>query len=135
MEKINLTIYENFSTLLGRVLIGGLFAFAGFGKISGFEGTAGWMASAGLPFASFLLILTIILELGGGIALILGYKTKLIAFLLAGFTLLATLLFHNNLSDMNQMLFFTKNLMIVGGLLAFSSFGSGRISLDKVLNN
>ena len=133
MNKKDCEVPKGVATLLGRLFMGGVFAFAGFGKIMAFEGTAGWMASAGLPFASFLLVLTIILELGGGIALVVGYKVEMFAFLLAGFTVLATLIFHTDFSVAGTDLLFMKNIMIVGGLLAFSAFGAGDISVDESL--
>ena len=124
--------YDDYADVIGRLLIGAIFAYAGIGKILSFEGTAGWIASVGLPFASLLLVLVIVLELFGGIMLVLGIKTKFVAFLLAGFTILATLIFHtSNLSDMTNQLLFTKNLMILGGLLFISSKSAGRFSLLK----
>jgi putative oxidoreductase len=125
------TKYLNITELTGRILIGLLFVMAGFTKISGFEGTAGWMASMGLPMASFLLVLTIILEIGGGIALMIGYKTKTVAFLLTGFTILATLIFHSDFTVAGQDMLFMKNIMIIGGLLHITGLGAGKISLDN----
>lgn len=122
---------ESYIEVIGRTLIGGLFAYAGFGKILGFAGTAGWMASAGLPFAQFLLVLTIILELIGGIMLIVGYKTKIVSYLLAGFVVLATAIFHTDFTVQNQTLLFNKNIMIIGGLLILASRKPGKISLDR----
>ena len=125
---------QNWSTLVGRILIGAVFLMAGVQKITGFEGTAGYMASVGLPMVSFLLVLVILLEVVGGLFMILGFQFKISALLLAGFTVLATLIFHNP-SNPDQMMFFLKNTMIIGGLLIASSHGAGNLSLDKKLSN
>ena len=83
--------------ILSRLLLAQLFIIAGFGKIGGYAGTQGYMEAMGVP--GVLLPLVIILELGGGIALLLGYRTKIVALLLAGFCLLSALFFHNFLVD------------------------------------
>ena len=106
-----------------------MFVIAGVNKISGYAGTQGYMDSMGVPGA--LLPLVILLEIGGALLLILGWHTRITAFLLAGFTLLATLIFHSNLGDQTQMLFFLKNLAIVGGLLMVVSLGGGAYSVDN----
>jgi putative oxidoreductase len=89
----------------------------------------GYMESMGVPGA--MLPLVIILEVLGGLALMLGWHTRLSAFLLAGFTILATLIFHSNIGDQTQMLFFMKNLAIAGGLLLVVSLGAGPYSIDN----
>ena len=132
MKRTTHNKYNDWASFVGTLLIGGLFAFAGFGKIMNFAGTVAWTSTV-LPFATLLIVLTIILELAGGIMLVLGYKTRHVAFLLAGFTIIATIFFHNPMAE-GQMLFFTKNLMIIGGLLHISAFGAGRISLDNKLS-
>ncbi|MBR8653938.1 DoxX family protein [Achromobacter sp. Marseille-Q0513] len=114
--------------LLGRIMLAALFALSGLGKISAYAATAGYMAAAGLPGA--LLPLAIIAEIGGGLALILGWKTRAVAVLLAGFTLLTGLLFHANLGDQMQMIMFMKNLAIAGAFLILAARGAGSYSLD-----
>lgn len=104
---------------------------AGVGKITGFAGTAGYMESMGVPLVTIALILTIILEVAGWAALIAGYKTKLVAFLLAWFTILATLIFHTDFSADGQQMLFMKNLMIIGWLLMVSVLGWGKCSMDN----
>lgn len=113
---------------LGRLLLAGLFIQAGWGKIAGYAGTAAYMASAGVP--GFLLPLVILTELGGGILLVLGWQTRIVAFLMAGFTVLTSLIFHGNVSDQMQMLMFMKNMSITGGLLMVVAHGAGAFSLD-----
>ena len=86
--------------------------------------------SAGLYFGA-LLPLVILLEVVGGLTLMLGWQTRITAFLLAGFTIVATLIFHSNLGDQTQMLFFLKNLAIAGGLLLVALHGAGPWSIDN----
>jgi len=120
---------QNFAAPIGRVLLALMFLVAGLNKISGYAGMQGYMESMGVP--GVLLPLVIALEIVGGLALMLGWHTRLTAFLLAGFTLLATAIFHSNLGDQTQMLFFMKNLSITGGLLLVVSHGAGPYSIDN----
>ena len=127
---------KNVAALVGRVLLALMFVWAGFGKIIGYEGTAGWMASAGMPMVGVFLPLAILVELGGGIALIVGFKARWVALALAGFTLVASLIFHNSWTMtgdavMTNMLFFYKNVAVIGGMLMVFAFGPGRISVDR----
>jgi len=115
--------------ILSRLLLAQLFIIAGFGKIGGYAGTQGYMEAMGVP--GVLLPLVIILELGGGIALLLGYRTKIVALLLAGFCLLSAVIFHNFLVDSSQMVMFMKNLAIAGGLLLLVQHGANEPSLDS----
>jgi putative oxidoreductase len=111
-----------------RLLASAIFIIAGYGKLgAGYAGTQAYMASAGVPAA--LLPLVIALEIGGGLSLLLGFQTRLVAFLLAGFCIAAAMLFHTG-ADQMQHIMFLKNLSMAGGLLAFTVFGAGRLSLD-----
>lgn len=121
--------FQDLAAPVGRILLALMFLLAGFNKISGYSGTQAFMDSMGVP--GMLLPLVILLEVLGGLALILGWQTRLTAFLLAGFTIVATLIFHSNLGDNTQMLFFMKNLAIVGGLLLVVSNGAGPYSIDN----
>lgn len=121
--------------LIGRVLLAMMFVIEGYSKIGEFQGTVGYIASVGLPLPSVVAALTIALELGGGLALIVGYKARWAALAFAVFTLLASLLFHNfwavpAAEKMTQYLFFMKNLSIAGGMFILAGFGPGRWSLD-----
>ncbi len=113
---------------LGRALLSALFLLSGFGKIAAYGATAGYMAAVGVP--GLLLPLVIAAEIGGGLAILLGWRTRIIAVLLAGFTLLTGLLFHADFSDQMQMAMFMKNLAITGAFLALAAHGAGRYSLD-----
>ena len=114
--------------LAGRVLLSLMFLMSGLSKISGYAATAGYMASVSVPGA--LLPLVILTEVGGAVAIIVGWNTRIAAVLLAGFTLLAGLLFHNNFADQIQMIMFMKNLSITGAFLMLATHGPGRYSLD-----
>lgn len=113
----------------GRVLMGLIFALAGWGKISGYEGTQGYMDAMGVPGA--LLPLVIALELGAGVALMVGFQTRLTALALAIFTLLAGLIFHADFADPMQSILFMKNIAITGGLLVVAAVGAGAWSIDQ----
>ncbi|HEX4843416.1 MAG TPA: DoxX family protein [Limnobacter sp.] len=122
--------------LIGRVLLAAMFVLAGIDKIGGFEGTAGYIASVGLPMAEALTALTIVVEIGAGLALIAGFQTRLAALALAGFTLAASVLFHNYWAmpaeqAYVQQLMFMKNLSVAGGLLLVVALGGGRWGISK----
>lgn len=118
----------NVAELGGRVLLAALFLVSGLGKIGAYATTAGYMQAAGVPGA--LLPLVIATEVLGAIALVVGWQTRVAAFLLAGFTLLSALLFHNNFADQVQAIMFLKNVSIAGGLLLLVATGPGALSLD-----
>lgn len=118
-----------FVELVGRILLMVLFLLSGVGKIGQYAGTADYMASAGVPGS--LLPLVIITEIAGSVLIILGWRTRLVSLLLAGYTILAALLFHGNVSDPNQMVHFLKNLSIAGGFLLLMANGAGPLSLDQ----
>jgi putative oxidoreductase len=113
----------------GRVLLAVLFLLSGVGKLGAYKATAAYMASAGVPGA--LLPAVIATELLGALAIILGWRTRVAAFLLAGFAILTALTFHNNLADQTQMIMFFKNLSIAGGFLLLVVHGAGPLSLDR----
>ncbi len=118
---------------LGRIMISLMFVTSGLGKISGYAGTQGYMEAMGVP--GVLLPLVIALEVLGGLAVMLGWHTRIAAFLLAGFSLLSALLFHANFGDQMQMIMFMKNIAIAGGFLMIVSLGGGAFSLDNRLKN
>ncbi|HHJ80954.1 MAG TPA: DoxX family protein [Candidatus Tenderia electrophaga] len=120
---------EKSTTLIGRILLGQIFIIAGISKLgAGYAATQGWMEAMGVP--GNLLPAVILLELAGGAALVLGFQTRLLAAALAGFSIISALIFHNNIADQMQMIMFTKNVAIAGGLLFVVGFGGGPWSLD-----
>lgn len=118
-----------YGATVGRILIASIFVIAGYNKIFGFESAQGYMEKFGV--SGMLLPLVIVTELGGGLALAAGWQTRIVAFLLAGFTLIAAVIFHGDIADRMQYLFFLKNVAIAGGLLAVVSHGPGPLSLDN----
>lgn len=126
---------QNPLTLVGRILLAALFLPAGLSKISGFEGTVGYIASKGLPMPSVGAVIAILIEVIGGLALIAGFGTRWAALALAAFTLVATFIFHNFWGMppeqvMMQQLMFFKNIAVVGGLLVLAAHGAGAWSVD-----
>jgi len=113
----------------GRILLALMFVTSGFSKISGYAATQGYMEAMGVP--GVLLPLVIAVELLGGLAVMLGWHTRVAAFLLAGFSILSALLFHANFGDQMQMIMFMKNLGLAGGFLMIVSLGAGPYSLDN----
>ena len=120
---------QSLSAPAGRVLISLIFVISGFNKLVNYAGTQAYMESSGVP--GIMLPLVIAVELLGGIAIILGWHTRVAAFLLAGFSLLSAVLFHANLGDQMQMIMFMKNLALAGGFLMIVALGAGAYSLDN----
>ena len=114
---------------IGRVLLSLIFVMSGVSKITSFTATQGYMEAMGVP--GVLLPLVIVLEVAGGMAVILGWKTRLAAFALAGFSILSALLFHANFADQMQMIMFMKNFAIAGGFLLLVAQGAGSFALDN----
>ena len=123
-------------TLVGRLLIGALFVTAGIRKLMYVAGTTGYLAKLGFPAADVMVWVAILIEVGGGLAFIVGFQTRLVAWVLAGFTLVATAMAHrfwefDPAQYTNQLNHFLKNGAIIGGLLMFATFGPGSASVDK----
>jgi len=124
---------QQISAPLGRVLLATMFFMAGLSKITGYAGTQGYMEAMGVP--GMLLPLVIALEVIGGLAIMLGFKTRLVAFALAGFSIVSAVLFHADFSDQMQMTMFMKNISIAGGFLILVAQGPGAYALDnRVIN-
>lgn len=120
---------EKYVNLAGRILLAHIFLLAGVNKITGYSGTQGYMDAMGVP--GMLLPLVIILEIGGALALIAGWQTRLAAYALALFSIVSALIFHSNLGDQMQMILFMKNWAMAGGLLVLAANGAGAFSLDN----
>jgi putative oxidoreductase len=121
--------------VVGRVLLALIFVTSGYGKLAGLEGTAGYIASVGLPWPTALAVAAGLFELLAGLALVVGFKARWAAFALGAFTLLASLLFHAYWAapedqQFVQQLMFMKNLAIAGGLFIVAAFGAGRLGFD-----
>jgi putative oxidoreductase len=125
------TTINDTGILLGRFGLALIFILSGWSKIDSYEGTQAYMASAGVPGA--LLPLAIALELGGGLAVLAGFKARWAALALALFSLASAFLFHADFADQNQFIGFMKNVAIAGGFLVLAAQGAGRFSVDALL--
>ncbi len=126
---------QDFAALAGRSLLALIFVISGYGKITGFAGTAAYMASKGLPMADVLLVGAIAAELGGGLAIVAGWKARWAALALFLFIIPTTLVFHNPAGlpaaeAQAQTIHFLKNVSIMGGMLLLAAFGPGAWSVD-----
>lgn len=121
---------NNTILLVARILLAVMFIMAGLQKFGDIGGTAGYISSVDLPAGTALAWLSAIFETLAGIAILIGFQTRIAAYLLAAFCVVASLFFHTNFADMAQMLFFMKNITIAGGFLALAVSGPGSISVD-----
>lgn len=127
---------QDLFALLGRIALAGIFVKSGIAKIGGFAGTAGYIASKGLPLPEVGAVIAIVVEVVAGIALIVGWKARWAALAIAIFTLATMFLFHPYWTlpadkQYPEMLAFWKNLAIFGGMLMVMAFGAGRLSVDR----
>lgn len=120
---------QAFSALLGRLFLAMIFIQSGLSKMSDYAATQGYMDAMGV--SSALLPLVIALEVVGGIAIVIGFKARLVALAMAGFSLLSALLFHTNFSDQTQTIMLMKNIAIAGGFLMIVAHGAGAYALDN----
>jgi putative oxidoreductase len=122
-------LMERYSHLVGRILLALIFILSGFGKLMDPAGTAGYMKAMGVPM--LLLWPTVALELLGGIAIVIGFQTRIVAVALAGFSIASALIFHSNFADQMQMINFLKNLAMAGGFLLLATTGATALSVDR----
>ncbi|AFI91148.1 DoxX family protein [Pectobacterium parmentieri] len=115
---------------IGRALIAIVFVLSGLSKIGASEATQGYITSVGLPFPLLGYLIALVVEIGGGILLLIGYHTRVVALVLSAFTVATAVFFHHNFADQNAMINFLKNIIIVGGLLQIVAFGPSKFSLD-----
>jgi len=131
-----LEMVRHYGPLVGRLLLALIFVMAGWGKITGFAGTTAYMASKGMPMVELLAVGAILVELGGGILLIIGWQARWAALALFLFVIPTTLIFHNfwavsGPQQQVEMIQFMKNLCIMGGMLYVAAWGAGPLSLDN----
>ena len=127
---------KQYGPLVGRILLGLIFVIAGLGKLTGFEGTVGYMQAYHVPMSQILAVAAIIIELGGGIMLILGWKARIAAAVLFVFVLIISPIFHGFWGvpaeqKQLQMIMFLKNLAIMGGMLYVMAYGPGPMAAEK----
>ena len=120
-----------FLPLLGRVLLGLPFLMSGLGKLGAYAATVGYIASVGLPVPPLAFLTSVIIEIGGSVLLLLGFRARLASVVLAVFSIATAVFFHHNFADQNQMIHFLKDVMIAGGMLQITYFGAGAFSLDN----
>jgi putative oxidoreductase len=127
--------YKAYVSVAGRILLALMFVISGFGKLTNLSGTAGFIASGGLPAPALLAVVVGLLELIGGLALVVGYRVRIAGLLLALFTVAASVVFHAYWSapaaqQFVTQLLFMKNMSVAGGMLIISALGAGPLSLD-----
>ena len=128
--------FRQFASLAGRILLALIFVLSGWGKIGSFAMTSGFMASKGLPMTDVLLVLTIVIELVGGLMIVVGWRARWAALAIFLFLIPTTFIFHNfwavDPAEMrNQMNAFMKNIAIMGGMLYIMAYGPGPLSIDE----
>lgn len=121
----------NYIDAPARAFLAAIFILSGIGKIGAFEATQGYMEAFGLP--GILLTPTIVFEVGAGIAILIGFQTRMVAVLLAGFTLITAVIFHTDFGDQIQQIMFLKNVAIAGGFLLLAKVGATGFSIDQLL--
>ena len=131
-----MSAWKDVIALLARILLAAMFVVSGYGKIVGFEGTAGYIAHYGLPFPQLLAALATAIEFGAGLAILVGWKTRWAALAFVVLLIVITPIFHNFWSvppdeAMEQQINFMKNSSILGGMLLLLAFGPGRYSVDR----
>ena len=124
---------DKFLNVAGRVLLAQLFIITGYGKIGGYAGTQGYMNAVGIP--GELLPLVILLEVGGGIAIVAGFMTRWVALALAIFCIVSAVLFHMDFADQMQSINFMKNVAMAGGFLLLAQVGAPYLSIDAMRNS
>lgn len=125
-----MTAVESYTALAGRALLSLIYLISGWGKLTDRTGTIQYIESAGLPLASLAYLVALICELGGGLAVLVGFKARFASAVLSAFTIAAAIGFHSNFADPNMTIHFMKNLAIAGGFLMIVAFGPGALSLD-----
>ncbi len=125
-----INILTKYADLPARAALSAIFIISGIGKISAFEGTQGYMESFGVPGA--MLIPTILAELLGGLAILIGFQTRYAALVLAFFSIAAAVIFHADFGDQIQQIMFLKNIAIAGGLLLLAKNGAPRLSIEAL---
>ena len=120
--------------LLGRILASSLFILGGYGKLMGMAGTKGYFAKLGVPMPELAYWVSVAVELGGGLLLLVGLQTRLVALVLAVFCVATAFLGHYPFTDAMQLINFKKNIALAGGFLAFVAAGAGVYSVDAMLS-
>jgi putative oxidoreductase len=131
VKELRMYTYSPYVAATGRLLIALLFIISAVGKIASPRMTQGYIASVGLPLPLVTYFIAICLNVAGGALLIVGFQTRIVALVLAAYTVVAALAFHTNFGDPDQLIHFLKNIAIAGGLLQVAAFGAGKLSVDE----
>jgi putative oxidoreductase len=131
LEKFALLSTTRYLPFVGRVLIAVIFVLSGIDKVSAPTATQFYIAATGLPLPIVGYVLSVVLELGGGLLLVVGWQTRIVAAVIAAYCLVTAAMFHHAFADENQLINFLKNVAMAGGLLQVVAFGSGSFSLDS----
>ncbi|GAB3627676.1 LysR family transcriptional regulator [Pandoraea terrae] len=123
------------ASLIGRILLSAIFIISGLGKLAAPAATKGYIASVGMPLPDLAYLAAIVVEVGFGLAVLVGYRTRIVATVLALFALVTAFAFHMNFGDQNQMIHFLKNVAIAGGFLQVAVLGATGFSIDAMLAN
>ncbi len=131
-----MNVLRQYAPLIGRILIAQIFLLSGISKIGGFANTAGWMASKGVPLPEVLLAITIVIEVGGALMILAGWKARLGAIALFLWMIPVTFIFHNFWAmqggeALTNQIMFMKNLALMGAMLYIYAFGSGSYSVKN----
>ena len=116
--------------LIGRILLAAIFMLAGFGKLTDISGTAAYFAMYNLPGGAAAAVVAGLIELLGGLAILVGFQTRIAGWLMAVFSVATALIAHTGWSDMMQLIHFQKNLAMAGGFLVLATYGPGALSVD-----
>jgi len=130
MSALTPTKQSSYTPAFGRLLIALIFVISGAGKIAAPGMTLGYIASAGLPLPLIAYLVAVGIELGGGMLLVVGYQTRIVASVMTIFTIATAVSFHHDFADQNQTIHFLKNVAMAGGLLQVVAFGAGAFSID-----
>jgi putative oxidoreductase len=126
----NLEKHSDQAALIGRILYSLMFLLFGYSKITAYAGIASYLGSLGVPAPSLVTLLAIVIEVGGGLLMLVGYQTRIVSLGLAIYVMVSAFIAHSQLGDPYHFLVFMKNMAIAGGSLAFFAFGGGAYSLD-----
>ena len=127
---MNNQAHTHYLPAFGRLLLATIFIISGLSKIAAPAATIGYIASTGAPFPTLGYAIAIAVELGGGLLILVGYKARVVAAVMALFAVATAFMFHHAFADQNQMIHFLKNIAIAGGFLQIAAFGAGSFSLD-----
>jgi putative oxidoreductase len=132
-QEVTVSTDYRFLPLIGRIMIGLPFLMSGLGKLAAYSATVAYISAMGLPAAPLAFVAAALVEVGGGLFLLSGYRVRPASLVMAVFCVVTALFFHRNFADQNQMIHFLKNVMMAGGLLQITYFGAGAFSLDARL--